>query len=99
MTKMGGAMDLMVYTQHHSWILFSFLCLTVARTVNNSITTTNGTERQREGERERSYNLHTGTETPVEYLSQASQIKFECLKLLAFILRAATLAKFEEGTV
>ena len=42
MTKMGGAMDLMVYTQHHCWILFSSLCLTVARTINNSITTTNG---------------------------------------------------------
>ena len=45
---MGGAMDLMVYTQHHCWILFSSLCLTVAKTINNSITTGNG-----EGERER----------------------------------------------
>ena len=69
MTKMGGAMDLMVYTQHHCWILFSSLCLTVARTINSSITTTNGEierketkereggrgekERERERERER----------------------------------------------
>ena len=41
--------------------------------------------------------LSAGTEIPVEYLSQASQIKLECLKLLSFIIRAATLAKFEEG--
>ena len=33
----------------------------------------------------------------MEYMSQASQIKFECLKLIAFLLRAATLAKLEEG--
>ena len=42
MTKMGGAMDLMVYTQHHSWILFSSLCLAVASTINKSLNTTNG---------------------------------------------------------
>ena len=54
MTKMGGAMDLMVYTQHHCWILFSSLCLTVARTINNSVTTNNGKggRRERGGERE-----------------------------------------------
>ena len=52
MTKMSGAMDLMVYTQHHCWILFSSLCLTVARTINNSITTGNG-EGEREGGRGR----------------------------------------------
>ena len=53
MTKMGGAMDLMVYTQHHCWILFSSLCLTVARTINSSITTTNGEiERKETKERE-----------------------------------------------
>ena len=51
---------------------------------------------ERENKR-RDIHLLAGNEIPVEYLSQASQIKFECLKLLSFILRGATLAKFEEG--
>ncbi len=67
MTKMGGAMDLMVYTQHHSWILFSSLCLTVARTINKSITTTNG-EEGKGGRRER----ERGRETLTHYRNRDS---------------------------
>ena len=59
-----------------------------------------GGERESEREWERDQlSLIAGPETPVEYLSQASQIKFECLKLLAFLLRGATLAKIEEGNL
>lgn len=34
LTKLGPAMDLMVYNQHHCWVLLSSLCLTAANTIN-----------------------------------------------------------------
>ena len=72
MTKMGGAMDLMVYTQHHSWILFSSLCLTVTKTINKSITTTNGEGRERERERVRVREREREKETLTPYRNRDS---------------------------
>ena len=36
LTKLGPAMDLMVYNQHHCWLLLSSLCLSAANTVNRA---------------------------------------------------------------
>ena len=38
LTKMGDANELMVYHQHHCWILFTSLTLTLAKTLNYSKT-------------------------------------------------------------
>ena len=36
LTKLGPAMDLMVYNKHHCWVLLSSICLTTANTVNTA---------------------------------------------------------------
>ena len=75
MVKLGPSADLGIYAQHHCWLLFSSLTLSMAHTVNN---------------------CNSGN-SEIEYLQQAGNIKYLCLKFLAFILRAALLAKLEEG--
>jgi len=74
LTKLGPAMDLMVYNQHHCWLLLSSLCLSAANTVNRA----------------------SNKVMEETYTGQAFRIVFECLRLLAFCLRAALLAKWEE---
>jgi len=39
LTKLGPAMDLLVYNQHHCWVLLSSLCLTAANTINTATDT------------------------------------------------------------
>lgn len=36
LTKVGPAVELMVYNQHHCWILFNSLCLTMAASLSTS---------------------------------------------------------------
>ena len=107
LTKLGPAMDLMVYNQHHCWVLLSSLCLTAANTINTA-TDTRGKLGTREGvlggwnfEEALIGNVHTCNPSPLvleeTYTAQACRIVFECLRLLAFCLRAALTAKLEEG--